>query len=752
MLRTFFTLLGCAWIVFLFTLNLGSTTSTLVTIIGSALLLWVLSSTAPRLCKKYAPALTKPLPIQPSLLIVGLSVYVSILILQIVINKYGLTPVSLHLFGSTLITFAKQTLLGTLLCVSFISLGLRLIPQKLFSDLKTPLITLATSFGLGVMFCMVFFSLLGFAGLLYPSIAWILLITSLVFGYTQTIALFRELSTPITIPACTSRTNVWIATSLLATLSTFAYLIINTLTQHPISQDALRLYMSLPKLYIEKHEIVTYTAHVFDGFPKYAEMIFTQTLLIGNHITVNVILLFFVLTTAIFIYGIYTTLSKRPSQHPLFILSFFSTPSILWLSMGAQKIDLILLFFTTGSIFFLVQYQQSKQNTHFILFAIFTGIMAGIKYTSIIFIITSWIALIFILKDPKKILKQTTLLVGIMCILFAPWGIRNTINHGNPFAPLFYNTIHTKDSFYETVGMEAFSYVSNIHKGESYTELFDYEDRPLSFYPLLPLNITAKNVYLKIGYSDIGILFLGFIFLLFRKTSSPQPVKKTLLIYVLIPFIALYTVIDTVIWYILPMFVPLLVLYQASLDTLTEKTKTYFTFILTLNIVLVSISFGHTSGFTVLDNQFDSTNNTLGHYSTTRFEDLRNISEYINSLSLKKLKVYYPNDNAVYWIDNFHSIVIPNYHMEIFGYYHNIQKLTGQEITQALQKLDIMYILVNTQDLKNDAQLNRHVREIQAPDYSKKQIQTMEDFTEYASEHLTVVQAHTHYTLYTYNK
>jgi|GEM_PF-5112415 len=641
-------------------------------------------------------------------------------------------------------------LLVALISVSFVSIGIKILSYFKKVILENPYIKLAVAFSIGAAAAMILFTLYGFIGLYYTPVAWITLVAMLASGATTLGSFFKKFDRTLSITVPSGRQSVWISAAVISTLLNLTQQLVNTITKLPFSQDALRVYLSLPNQYIKSHGIISYATSVVDGFPKYAEMLYTFALLLGNQITVSILNFAFCLVSFVFLYAIYKEIQTGTSTKiPLMILAFFSIPTVLNFLPGNHKIDLIVLAFSLGLIFFTLRFVRTRNIQDFLLLAFFAGISAGIKYTTATFIVAALVACIFTLKKPKEIFKYSIIYLCLVGALFAPWGIRNIVIMGNPVAFFFNETLHNDNTLNVQIGKGSAQYQMYIKGGVSrYLQAYDYEDRNMLFYITLPIQILAQNSPIRFGYNNLGPILLGFVLLLFLKKTPATSQKKTLYIFVFFALISLYTVAKTLVWYVFPGIIILLALYQEKLDWISAKKREYYIFFLSVLICASFSSFARPSGFTLFEPHFGAPPGTHFHYDEQRFLDLIDMSKYVNTLDLKEKKIYYANDSAVYWIDDFHKKIIPNYYIEMFGYFYQTNKQFTQ-ITNELKRLDIAYVLVNTKELEAVLSTRKSIQR-KAPSFSAHYLEYVHAFDDYLKSQLTPVYKNTYYTLYTF--
>jgi 4-amino-4-deoxy-L-arabinose transferase-like glycosyltransferase len=110
-------------------------------------------------------------------------------------------------------------------------------------------------------------------------------------------------------------------------------------------------------------------------------------------------------------------------------------------------VDLGLLFFSTLSIIYFIKWLEGdfENRKYLIVSALGAGLGFGTKYNGVIFafFMTLFVALVISRekKDDKLAIKSMLIYGTIIFITVLPWLLRNYLNSGNPFFPLFNSVI-----------------------------------------------------------------------------------------------------------------------------------------------------------------------------------------------------------------------------------------------------------------------------------------------------------------------
>ncbi len=166
----------------------------------------------------------------------------------------------------------------------------------------------------------------------------------------------------------------------------------------------------------------------------------------GNDIAPKFIHFAFALLTA-FLMHRYIKRRTNGSYALFGALLFLSIPLIVKLSITAY-IDLGIIFFSTASLLFLLEWSERGFKSRFIIAAaVFCGLGLGTKYNGLItlFLLTLLVPFLYVRthKDEKRgFLKPAwhgMVFFLVSLVVFSPWMIRNYRWTGNPIYPLYNN-------------------------------------------------------------------------------------------------------------------------------------------------------------------------------------------------------------------------------------------------------------------------------------------------------------------------
>jgi 4-amino-4-deoxy-L-arabinose transferase-like glycosyltransferase len=372
----------------------------------------------------------------------------------------------------------------------------------------------------------------------------------------------------------------------------------------PVSRDALTHHLAVPKLYLQQGGIHEIPSIVFSYYPMNLDLLYLVPLYFGNDILPKLIHFGFALLTAAFIF-VYLR-SRLDRVYALVgVVLFLSLPVVVKLSIQAY-VDLGLICFSFGSIFFLLKWLEAPQRwSQLLLAAIFCGLALGTKYNALIV----WVLLtMFILpaylnehrravrlavgggggeKGPPliKALGWTALFAIVALVVYSPWAVRNIIWKGNPIYPLYKNLLAEPSPDSEEGGQQETDDRWKTSKNPSGGRIGPLARRKILYdeawwyTALMPLRIFFQGRDDDPKYFDGRLnpyLLILPVFAFGRRRASGSRLAREKMVFIW--FVALYFLIaffsvDMRIRYIAPMIPPLVVLAVLGLHDLVERLK-----------------------------------------------------------------------------------------------------------------------------------------------------------------------------------
>ncbi len=213
----------------------------------------------------------------------------------------------------------------------------------------------------------------------------------------------------------------------------------------PTTRDVLIHHLAIPKLYIKNGGLYDIPFATFSYYPMNLSLLYTIPLLFNNDIIPKYIHMSFGLLTALIIF-LYIKKKVNTTYALTGSLIFLSIPIIIKLSTSAM-VDLGLTFFSTFALLLIIKWIDSDFDLKWLIAsAVSCGLALGTKYNALIlFLILSFMVTFLNQRYQRK--GTRSLLYGIFFIfisllIYAPWGIKNIIQKGNPVYPLYNNYLN----------------------------------------------------------------------------------------------------------------------------------------------------------------------------------------------------------------------------------------------------------------------------------------------------------------------
>jgi len=308
-------------------------------------------------------------------------------------------------------------------------------------------------------------------------------------------------------------------------------------------------------------------------------------------------------------------------------------------------VDLGLLFFSTVAIIYFIKWFESDfvSRKYLIVSAVGAGLGFGTKYNGMIIslFLVLFIGLIVsrTTKDDKLSLKSMALYCLTILICISPWLLRNFIDSGNPFFPLFNSIIPSNIRMPEDLISNSEGEIMNriINGGEGLFSLF-----------LLPLRVFfqgADHDFLRFDgvLNPLLILLIPLLFLPGQDENKKKflIIKYLLAIFIIVFLTTLY-VNDIRIRYFIPVIPILIILNIESLKNVysrNSKFKYLFYF-----IVICYMSFNINYGLSFYKTYDLSNYNPFSSSSKQKYFEkfLRNyeIIQFINKETPEESVIY----------------------------------------------------------------------------------------------------------------
>jgi len=289
----------------------------------------------------------------------------------------------------------------------------------------------------------------------------------------------------------------------------------------PISRDALIHHLAIPKLWLKHGGFYEIPWAEYSYYPMYINLSYLVCLYFKNDIVPKFIHLGFGLGTG---WLIYFYLKEKIDRNwaLLGMIIFITTPIVVWLSTSAY-IDLGMTFFTTGSVLAFIKWRDSEYSRFkwVLISSLCMGIAVGSKYNALIawFIVNLMVIFSYVRDTNRQMnaLQYGILFFVITALVASPWYLKNYLQTGNPFYPLFnsfFKLLHhppvqevLHGQAIEKAGQISFFKMREVMYGESFWETL-----------LIPIRIFFQGKdtsyqYFQGSLNPILIIFLPFVLL-----------------------------------------------------------------------------------------------------------------------------------------------------------------------------------------------------------------------------------------------
>ena len=345
----------------------------------------------------------------------------------------------------------------------------------------------------------------------------------------------------------------------------------------PISRDALIHHLAVPKLWLKHGRIYKIPWANYSYYPMNIDLLYALCLYFKNDIAPKFIHLTFGMGTGLLIY-LYLKFRYGREWGLLGMVIFITTPIVIWLSTTTY-VDLGMTFFTTGSVLAFIKWRESEYKAFKWLFisSLGMGIAVGSKYNALIawFIVNLMVMLSYV-RDTKRqldALQYGIVFFVITALVASPWYLKNYLQTGNPFYPLFssfFKLLHHQTvqevlhgQAIEKTGRISFFKMREVMYGESFWETL-----------LIPIRMFFQGKdnsyqYFQGSLNPILIVFLPFVFLNRRYGKD-----KFLFVFFSVIFIIMaFFLTAKQVRYILPVMPFLSIIAVMGIKDLLDKLK-----------------------------------------------------------------------------------------------------------------------------------------------------------------------------------
>jgi hypothetical protein len=303
-------------------------------------------------------------------------------------------------------------------------------------------------------------------------------------------------------------------------------------------------------------------------------------------------------------------------------------------------VDLGLLFFSTLAIIYFIKWIENDflNRNYLFISALGAGLSFGTKYNSmvIVFFLILFTGLVIARekKDDKLALKSMLIYALIVLICASPWLIRNFVNSGNPFFPLFNSIIPTNIIMPSNL-------VQNVG-GETAWRIIENNDNFITLM-LLPFRVFFEGMdhnFLKFDGVLNPFMLIGIIFIFVFKNNKKEKSLNNYLfsIFIIVYLVTLY-VNNIRIRYFIPIL-PIVIILNIHFLKNYIKTNRILSYLIVLLIVAYNFQYSFTLSKNIHLLDFNPLSAQSKELYLKRYLRLNNFFVFINK--------YTPIDSVVY--------------------------------------------------------------------------------------------------------
>ena len=287
---------------------------------------------------------------------------------------------------------------------------------------------------------------LGFVGLLYGWVFWVLLVVGGLLLWRE----FRDLGRALRqarVPRPRGAWPLFLSLFIAATL----FLALTTALLPPTAWDSLVYHLVGPDRYLTAHRITYEFDNYYLFFPSFVEMLFTAGMALKGDIVPQLIHFGYLLLT-LGALGAFAARHWERRSGLLAVALFLSIPTAVQIATWSY-VDLALTFYSFGALYALLNWLPGAQSTDpvledrqsppvgwLLLAGLFGGAALSIKYTGVLTLIVLAAVLLWSTLRGRlpirRFLWSGLLVAALALVVAAPWYVKNAIVAGNPLYPL----------------------------------------------------------------------------------------------------------------------------------------------------------------------------------------------------------------------------------------------------------------------------------------------------------------------------
>ena len=330
----------------------------------------------------------------------------------------------------------------------------------------------------------------------------------------------------------------------------------------PWARDELTHHLAIPRLYASAGRIYEIPFAPYSYYPMLLDMLYTPFVLWHWDFVPKLVHGLFGFLTGLLLYAY---LGRRLS--PVYgLLAFFfyvTTPAVLRL-MNWAYVDLGLSFFALASLLCLLQWHETQETRWLVICGLSAGFSAATKPNGLLVCLLLGFILVLLRarSRPGETLDPIAwggAFVLLAFLPFAPWGIKNVIQTGNPLFPDFQGLFAANGGTGGggiSGGMNIWTTRALLY-GESWWEM-----------AALPLRVFLVGRDNNPQYFDGVLNPILFLFLPWAFKGKWTEEKKVFFWFAVLYFLYALFLVDMRIRYILPIVAPLVILLVYGIHNL----------------------------------------------------------------------------------------------------------------------------------------------------------------------------------------
>lgn len=352
-----------------------------------------------------------------------------------------LQKIQFNVFFPLIMDYLYAVLLLCLLVVISFALGRKLLQwMKLKIEDFWMEAIFSTGIGLGILSYLTLG--LGFLGLLYRTVFWVLIIVFSVVGFFEIKRTLPEIRKNSQMVRAEDKRFTFPYKLIWAILGIMIFINLCMSLVPELFYDSLVQHLAVPNYYIIHHKILPLRYSLTSFYPLGVEMLYLIGMLLKDEMLAKLIHFSCGILTLIAIYHF----CKRYFNRLIGLIScvIFYTIPIVSINSWATGNDVGLTFIFMLSLWAMLEFFNKEQDQKKWLFlsAILAGFCMGIKYTAL-FSVAGLMSFAFLYntfgkKTPFFKSVKMVLIYGLIVLAVAsPWLIKNFIHIRNPFFPFF---------------------------------------------------------------------------------------------------------------------------------------------------------------------------------------------------------------------------------------------------------------------------------------------------------------------------